>query len=181
MKNPVVAVIGASQTRPGQPDYAEGIRLGRLLAEAGCTVATGGYAGLMEAVSAGAAQVGGEVVGVTAPTVFPERSGANRHVTHERPAFSLTERIHDMLTIADAVIALPGSLGTLTELVMAWNIAFVAPFSGQPSNPVVTVGPNWAEIVPILTERVATNGDLVRCVDTVDEAAALVVEHLESL
>jgi predicted Rossmann-fold nucleotide-binding protein len=134
----------------------------------------------MEAVSAGAAEAGGRVIGVTAPGVFPHRSGANRHVTEERPASTITDRIQDLLTISDAVIALPGSLGTLTELVLAWNIAFVAPLSGELARPIVAVGPMWSELVPFLSERLATKGDLVRCVSTVDEAVAVVLAHLDS-
>ncbi|MDH3261173.1 MAG: LOG family protein [Acidimicrobiia bacterium] len=178
MHNPVIAVIGASQTQPEDPDYRDGVRLGRLLAEAGCTVASGGYGGLMEAVSAGAAQAGGRVIGVTAPAVFPGRSGANQYVTDERPAATITERIQDLLTISNVVVALPGSLGTLAELVLAWNIAFVAPFSAGHSLPIVAVGPTWGELVPLLTERLATNGDLVRCVDTVEDAIAVVLRHV---
>jgi uncharacterized protein (TIGR00725 family) len=172
--DPVVAVIGASQTRPEDPDYRDAMRLGRLLVEAGYAVASGGYGGLMEAVSAGAAEVGGRVIGITAPAVFPGRLESNRYVTDERPAATLTERIHDLLTISDAVVALPGSLGTLTELVVAWNLAFVAPFSSRRPAPIVALGPTWAELVPLLTKRLATDGGPVQCVATVEEAVAAV-------
>lgn len=181
MNTSIVAVIGGSQAQPGEPDYQDGVRLGRLLAGEGVTVATGGYGGLMEAVSAGAAEAGGKVIGVTAPGVFPSRLGANRHVTEERAAATLTERIHHLLALADAVIALPGSLGTFTELVVAWNAAFVAPFSGGRPKPVVTVGPMWAELVPVLARQLETNGDLVLCVDTVEEAAGVVIGSLGPL
>ena len=180
MKKPVVAVIGASITQPGEPDYEAGIRLGRLLAESGIAVATGGYEGLMEAVSAGAAQVGGEVIGITAPAVFAGRSGANQHVTDERPAATLTERIHDLVSISDAVVALPGSLGTFTELVVAWNVAYVAPLGGGSTRPVIAVGPLWGGLVPLLAEQLGASADLVHCVDTVEQAAAAIVENLGS-
>jgi len=134
----------------------------------------------MEAVSAGADEAGGRVIGVTAPAVFPGRTGANRHVREERQAVTITERIHDLLTMANAVIALPGSLGTFTELVVAWNVAYVAPFSGASPKPIVAVGPVWGDIVPMLTDRLATMGELVQCVETVEEAAALVIRHLGS-
>jgi hypothetical protein len=178
MHQPIIAVIGASQTQPEDTDYRDGVRLGRLLAEAGWAVATGGYGGLMEAVSSGAAERGGRVIGVTAPAVFPGRSGANVHVKEERPATTINERIQDLLTISDGVVALPGSLGTLTELLVAWNLAYVAPFSGRHPQPIVAVGQTWAELVPLLTERLATNGDLVECVATVDEAVAVVSSRL---
>lgn len=179
MHQPIVAVIGASQTQPEHPDYQDGVRLGRLLAEVGWAVASGGYGGLMEAVSSGAAERGGRVIGVTAPAVFPGRSGANSHVNEERPAATLTERIQDLLTISDAVVALPGSLGTLAELILAWNIAFVAPFSGRQPVPIVAVGRTWGELIPLLAERLATNGDLVQCVGTVDAAVAAVRRHID--
>ena len=119
-------------------------------------------------------------IGITAPAVFPGRSGANRYVTDERPAATLTERIQDLLTISDAVVALPGSLGTLTELVVAWNLAFVAPFSSHRPAPIVALGPIWAELVPLLTKRLATNGDLVQCVATVEDAVGALRPHLDS-
>ncbi len=134
----------------------------------------------MEAVSAGAAEVGDRIIGITAPEVFPGRSGANQYVTDERQAPTITERIQDLLTLADAVVALPGSLGTFTELVVAWNLAYVAPFSGRRPKLIVAVGPTWRELVPLLAHRLATDGNLVRCVDTVDEAAALVIAGLRS-
>lgn len=175
---PTVAVIGSSRTPPDHPDYQAGVELGARLAEAGFVVATGGYGGLMEAVSAGARSAGGTVVGVTAPPVFPGRDGVNRYVTDEQPFPTLTERIHHLVTTADAVVALPGSIGTLTELMAAWNTAYVAPFSGKDPKPIVAVGPLWAEVVSYLTERLATNGDLVQAVSTVDEAADIVVKSL---
>ena len=167
----LIAVFGASQAQPGHSDYAEAVRLGRRLAGAGYAVATGGYGGLMEAVSAGAAEAGGRVVGVTAPEVFPGRAGANRHVTEERPAATITERIHDLLISADAFVALPGSLGTFTELMVAWNLAFVAQFSDRPAPPIVTVGDTWSKLVPQLALDLETPGDVIRCAATVDEAA----------
>ena len=115
----VIAVFGSSQSQPGSREYEDGVRCGRLLAEAGFAVATGGYGGLMEAVCRGAAEVGGPSVGVTAPTVFPGRSGANRWVQYELPADDLVRRIAQMADLSSGYIALPGSIGTLAELVVA--------------------------------------------------------------
>ena len=139
----VIAVFGSSAGEPGEVDFEEGRKLGALLAGAGLAVATGGYGGLMEAVSAGAHAAGGRVIGVTAPAVFSSRSGANRYVGEELRASSLTERIHQILHAADACIALDGSIGTFTELMVAWNLAFVARFSGTDPKPVVAVGARW--------------------------------------
>ncbi len=130
--SPVVAVFGSSAGRPGDPAYEEARTCGRLLAEAGYAVATGGYAGTMEACSRGAAEAGARVIGVTAPAAFPGRTGANAWVGEEVPAATITERIHHILSISAACITLDGSIGTLTELMVAWNIAFIAGLAGRP-------------------------------------------------
>ena len=170
----VVAVFGASSPRPGDASYAVGVRCGKLLAEAGYAVATGGYAGLMEAVSLGARRAGGRVIGVTVPDVFPDRPGGNEHLTEETRAATLLERIHEMVEVSVASIALPGSLGTATELLVAWNLAYVARFTNAVPKPVIAVGNQWQHLVPLLTEELETDGSLVTLVDTVDEAVAVV-------
>jgi hypothetical protein len=180
MKNgrPTVVVFGASRTRPGDADYDDAQECGRLLGEAGCDVMTGGYMGSMEASSRGATAVGAEAIGVTAPDVFTGRSGANDFVTREIPAATLTSRIDTMIAMSDAAIALPGSIGTLTELMVAWNVAFVARFADGAPQPVVAVGERWARIIPDLAERLETDPDLVTCVGTVQEAVEVVVSGL---
>ena len=60
-----VTVFGGSKPHAGSQAYAQAQRLGELLALAGCTVLTGGYIGAMEAVSRGAAEAGGHVIGIT--------------------------------------------------------------------------------------------------------------------
>lgn len=129
----------------------------------------------MEATSAGAREGGGHVVGITAPSVFPRRTGANAWVVEEDPAPDLTARIHRLLARADGVIALPGSLGTFAELVMAWNLAHVAPLSGVDPPPIAAVGDGWAHLIPIVADAVDARASDIACVATVDEAVAHVV------
>jgi len=175
---PVIAVFGASQAQPGDPDYLAGIDCGRRLASAGFTVATGGYGGIMEAVCRGAAEAGGSTIGVTAPTVFPKRAGANRWVQNEVATADLVERIGVLTSMAAGYIAMPGSLGTLTELVMAWNLALVAPFSERSFGPIVTIGNTWRQVIGELTARLETNGALVIAVSDVEEAIRALTESL---
>lgn len=178
MSQPSIAVFGSSQAEPASPAYESATRLGALLAASGAAVLNGGYAGLMEAVSRGAADAGGHVIGITAPAVFPGRAGANAWITVERPHPTITERIHDIISLSDATITLPGSLGTLTELMAAWNTAFVARFSGAVPKPVLTVGEPWLTLVPDLAIRLETDGSLVTSLTTVDQAVEVLVERL---
>ena len=172
MAQPTVTVFGSSIGEPGEPGYDAGVELGRLLAEAGYAVATGGYDGTMVAVSEGAHAANGQVIGVTAPTVFPHRETANRFVKEQIRAASLTERIHELINLADVSLALPGSIGTFTELMVAWNLAFVARFSDTPPRPVIAVGAIWRRIVAQLADEFDTELEVVTCVDTVPEAVA---------
>jgi uncharacterized protein (TIGR00725 family) len=167
-----IAVFGASRSVPGDPHYQEGVRCGRLLAEAGFVVATGGYGGTMEAVSRGARDAGGHVIGVTAPTVFPRRGTPNAHVTTETRAASLMDRISELAEGTDAAIALWGSLGTATELLAVWNLAFVASFSDRERKPILAVGQPWTTVIPMLESTLDTESGLVTVVASVEEAVA---------
>lgn len=180
MGSPTVTVFGSSVGEAGEPAFDEALKLGRLLGEAGYVVATGGYGGSMEAVSAGAHDAGGSITGVTAPDVFPHREMANRFVQEHVRAASLTERIHELVDISDACIALPGSIGTFTELMVAWNLAYVARFSDSPPHPVVTVGPLWRQLIEDLGRQLDTDTSLVTCVDTPEEAVAFLQKRFES-
>lgn len=169
---PVVSVFGASTVTVETPAWAQAEACGRLLAEVPVAVATGGYGGAMEAVSAGAASVNGHVIGVSAPQVFPERRTVNPYVVVEIPANTITERIHKLVTLSAASIVLPGSLGTLAELVAAWNTAFVARFSEQAPKPIITIGEEWQRILDHLAEQLSADRTMITSVHTVADAVA---------
>lgn len=177
---PTVAVFGSSRPTPGDAAYRDGLRLGELLAAEGLVVANGGYAGIMEAVSAGAAARGGKVIGITAPSVFPDRVGANPFLSEEIPAKTISERIHLLVDLADATITLPGSIGTLTEFVVAWNASLVAPLSGRRPKPHVAVGAQWRRAAEYLAAAFDADAGMVTYVDDVEAAVAAVAAHLES-
>ena len=91
--SPAVAVFGSSQSDPDSRNWAEAEQVGRRLGEAGFAVITGGYGGTMEAVSKGASEASGHVIGVTAPPLFPGRHGANAYVAELIETEGLAKRI----------------------------------------------------------------------------------------
>ena len=110
----IVAVYGSAAPKPGNPLYQNALELGRLLAQAGHTVMTGGYGGTMEAVSRGAAETGGATLGVTCAEIEQYRpGGANPWVQQEIRTQTLPQRLEVLTRQPDAMIALPGSIGTL--------------------------------------------------------------------
>ena len=82
------------------------------------------------------------------------------------------------MEMSAAFIAMPGSIGTLAELMVAWNLAFVAPLSAREFGPVIAVGDPWRQIVPELITALSTDGGLVYVVDTPEEAVAIAREQL---
>jgi uncharacterized protein (TIGR00725 family) len=112
--SPYVAVCGASDPDPAQRTLAR--EVGRRLAEAGAVVLCGGLGGVMEAVAEGAAGAGGTAVGILPGA---DRAAANPHLTIAI-ATGLGEARNAVLTIAaDAVIAIGGGWGTLSEIGLA--------------------------------------------------------------
>ncbi|MBI4316022.1 MAG: LOG family protein, partial [Chloroflexi bacterium] len=106
----IVSVYGSSAPADGSAAYAEAMGIGRQLAEAGFTVATGGYRGVMEAASRGAATAGGHVIGVTCSLLENWREGlsANAWVKDVIKFGSLRERLYHLVEFCDAAVALGG-------------------------------------------------------------------------
>jgi uncharacterized protein (TIGR00725 family) len=173
-----VAVFGSSQTVLDSDDWLDAVRVGRRLAEAGLEVITGGYGGTMEAASLGATGAGGNVVGVTSPVLFPDRDGANPYVTELIEAPTLSARIDIMMQRADATITLPGSIGTATELLTAWNMNFIAGrASGRPL-PSAAVGAGWQKVAHALVLSVGAEIDGIYWANTADEGVDWVLGQL---
>lgn len=109
-----VAVCGGSDATPSQLDAAR--EVGRLLARSGAIVVNGGYGGVMDAVSEGAASEGGTVVGILSE---PDRRGANEHLTISLPTGLGQGRNFLIVTAAESVIAIGQGWGTLSEIALA--------------------------------------------------------------
>lgn len=111
---PYVAVCGASPCSEEAAALAE--EVGRRLAEAGAVVVSGGMGGVMEAASRGAAAAGGTVVGVLPGS---RRSEGNPHLTVAIPTALGEMRNALVVRAADAVVAVGGEFGTLSEIALA--------------------------------------------------------------
>ncbi len=109
-----VAVVGASQPTEAQAKAAE--EAGGLLAGAGAIVITGGRGGVMAAASRGAAQAGGVVVGLLPGDT---RGDANEWVGVALPTGLGELRNGLIVRAADAVLAVGGAYGTLSEVALA--------------------------------------------------------------
>jgi uncharacterized protein (TIGR00725 family) len=103
-----VAVIGS-----GREHEACAEEVGRLLAEHGCTVVTGGLGEVMAAASRGAKQAGGTTIGILPGE---RREDANEWVDHVVVTGIGHARNLAVVASGDAVIAVGGSWGTMAEI-----------------------------------------------------------------
>lgn len=147
-EGPVISVFGSSAPRPGSEAYRQARTLGGLLAEAGFAVATGGYGGTMQAASQGAKEAGGHVIGVGSAQIEQFRPGGlNRWVTEEIRYETLARRVLHLVRHNDGIVVLPGGIGTLSELSLAWSFLQVGEI---PPRPLVLVGEIWRETMRAL-------------------------------
>lgn len=144
-----VTVFGGSTPSPF--DYKKAMQLGQLLAENGCTVQTGGYIGSMEAISRGAAEAGGHVIGITCDEIERWRNTKpNAWVKEERRFPTIRERLYDLIESCDAALALPGGIGTLTEISLMWNLLLTQAISERP---LVIIGHTWKSVFDLFLEH----------------------------
>lgn len=141
----IIAVFGGSAPRPGQPAYEEALQLGRLIAQSGHSVLTGGYMGTMEAVSKGAREAGGAVIGATCVEIENFRpTSPNPYLTEEWRFHSLADRLYALCSRCDAAVALPGGPGTLAEIAYLWNHILIRAIKEKP---LVLCGSGWQRVI----------------------------------
>src|SRR5207248_11438254 len=83
MSERIVTIFGGSKCREGDPEYSEALRVGELLADAGFTICTGGYAGGVEAARRRAHERGGRRIGIPMKQL---KSEPTRYRTEKVPA-----------------------------------------------------------------------------------------------
>jgi len=134
-----VSVFGGAQAKPGSECYRMAEQLGALLANAGYAVACGGYSGIMEAVARGAASHGGHTIGYTLDPFGP----ANTAIKEEVRCRTLHERLDRLIRGSVAAIALKGSIGTLAEVFIYWNLLQMR----SVSSPLILLGNEWQALL----------------------------------
>lgn len=141
----IISVFGGSAPKPGEPAYEEARTLGFQLGSDGHTLLTGGYIGVMEAISLGGHEANAKVIGATCGQL--ERSGlcrkANPYLTEEWHFETLQERLFALVERCDAAIAMPGGVGTMAEISITWNEMII---EAIPRKPLILFGQGWKAI-----------------------------------
>jgi uncharacterized protein (TIGR00730 family) len=174
MSEKIVTVFGTGRARQGDSAYALAMEVGRLLAQAGFAIANGGYGGTMLAAAKGAAEAGGEVIGVTCSAF--KSSKANEYTTREIVTGSLDERLGTLTRLGQAYIVLPGGTGTLLELAKVWelkNKGFI-----EADKPIILIGGFWRPLVGMVATDDPDSSRHIRFVDEPKQAVEMIADYV---
>jgi uncharacterized protein (TIGR00730 family) len=180
-----VTIFGSARAKPGTFVYNEVKRLATALAEMGCDIITGGGPGLMQAANEGAAAANApdrdRSVGIRVDLPFEQE--VNPFVLQAFEHKTFFTRLHHFVLTSDAFVVVPGGIGTVLELTMVWQLLQVRHVR---DTPLVLVGKMWADLVQwsrrhLLTAELplanAEDMEIPQCVNTADEAIALLSRH----
>ncbi len=169
----IVTIFGGAKCGESDPEYAQAMSVGKLLAEAGYTICTGGYLGVMEAASRGAHEAGGRVLGIV---MNQFKNEPNRYLTEKVATPHFYERLQRLITRSVAFIALRGGMGTVTELSLVWNKLQTKVIGPRP---LVLLGDCWRPVVRSWQENLVVSQADIASLDfasTAEEAVSIVKE-----
>ena len=180
-----VTIFGSARLKPGSLAY-EGVKqLASDLTEMGCDIMSGGGPGLMQAANEGALSADPKglhrSVGIRVQLPFEQEVNPFVGQAYEHRTFF--SRLHHFMIISDAFVVVPGGIGTLLELSLAWQLLQVRKLY---NTPLILVGKMWAELVEWGRLNMLKRGSelasevdftIPRCVDTIEETVNLIREH----
>jgi uncharacterized protein (TIGR00730 family) len=181
-KPKIVTVFGSSRPRAGDAHYTEARALGAELAAKGAIVCSGGYGGVMEAVSRGAKEAGGRTMAVTADFF---RAKANQWVDEEVRVKTWQDRLFELIKLGRGYVACPGGTGTLVELAVVWEMLNKGVMTRKPF---AVLGDFWQPIIERVREvelghpsRWGERDEpLVHVASSPADAAAYLAAHFEA-
>jgi uncharacterized protein (TIGR00730 family) len=146
MKRRIITVFGSSRPRAEDAQYVAAQALGAELARKGFTVCSGGYGGVMEAVSRGAKDAGGNVLGITAK-FFKAR--VNQWVDKEIRMKTWQDRLFELIKRGHGYVVCPGGTGTLVEVAVVWEMLNKGVMAKKP---LVMLGGFWQPMIERVRE-----------------------------
>ena len=180
-----VTIFGSARLKAGTPAYDGVKKLAAELTKMGCDIISGGGPGLMQAANEGALSIGSaeskRSVGIRVELPFEQEVNPFVGQAYEHRTFF--SRLHHFMIISDAFVVVPGGIGTLLELSLAWQLLQVRKLY---NTPLIVVGKMWAELVEWGRRSMLRKGNelasdidfsIPHCVNTIDECVALIREN----
>jgi uncharacterized protein (TIGR00730 family) len=183
-----VTIFGSARLKPGTVAYEAVKQLAAELTTMGCDIISGGGPGLMQAANEGAHSVDakGQRRSVGINIELPFEQEVNPFVTAAFTHRTFFSRLHHFMIASDAFVVVPGGIGTLLELSLAWQLLQVRKLY---NTPLILVGKMWAELVDwgrrtmlVNESELASDVDFAipNCVNSIEEAVALVRKNRTS-
>jgi uncharacterized protein (TIGR00730 family) len=180
-----VTIFGSARLKPGTPAYNEVKKLAAELTKMGCDIISGGGPGLMQAANEGAHSIEpkGHKRSVGIRVELPFEQEINPFVGQAYEHRTFFSRLHHFMIVSDAFVVVPGGIGTLLELSLAWQLLQVRKLY---NTPLIVVGKMWADLVQWARRSMVRKGNelaseidftIPRCVNTIDETVALIREN----
>ena len=169
----IVTIFGGSRCGEDSTEYQQAKELGGRLAEAGFTICTGGYLGVMEAASRGAREKGGRVFGIV---LNQFKSEPNRYLTDKVATNHFYGRLQNLIERSVGFVAIRGGMGTVTEISLVWNKLQTGVINKRP---LVLLGECWKPVVEAWQKNlVVSNSDIsfLDFADNAEEAAGIIIE-----
>jgi uncharacterized protein (TIGR00730 family) len=180
-----VTIFGSARLAEGSPAY-EGVKeLSAQLTRLGCDIISGGGPGLMKAANEGARAAAPSAmhrsVGIRVDLPFEQE--VNPFVGQAYAHGTFFSRLHHFMLVSDAFIVVPGGIGSLLELSLAWQLLQVRRLYNVP---LVVVGKMWSELVDWGRRNMLQEGSelasevdfqIPRCVSSIEEAVKIVEEN----
>ncbi len=166
--HPAVSIFGSTRVKPGEEVYQKAEQIGKLLAESGFAVITGGGPGVMEAANKGAFSAGGKSIGLNIELPLEQRPNPYTNVSLNFRYFFVRKVM--FVKYAVAYIILPGGFGTLDELLE--SITLIQTHKIRPF-PVILVGSefwrgflDWMKEVVLKEEKISfADLDILQLID----------------
>lgn len=174
----IITIFGGSKCGENSPEYQQAKELGARLAEAGFTICTGGYLGIMEAASRGAREKGGRVFGIV---MNQFKSEPNRYLTDKVATDHFYDRLQNLITRSVGFVALRGGMGTVTEISLVWNKLQTRVLERRP---LVLIGDCWRQVVESWKENLVVSDSDISFLDfaeNAEEACRLIVEKSQGV
>jgi uncharacterized protein (TIGR00730 family) len=172
MDEKTITIFGTGRAKPGDSTYTLAYETGKLLAQAGFTIANGGYGGTMLAAAKGAAEAGGEIIGVTC-SVF--KGKPNEYISREIVTDSLDDRLDTLIKLGQAYVVLQGGTGTLLEVAKVWELKN----KGFPEadKPIILVGGFWKPLVDLIAADDSDSSRYLKQVDGAGQVVELITDY----
>ena len=174
----IVTIFGGSRCGEDSEEYQQAKQLGAKLAEAGFTICTGGYLGVMEAASRGAREKGGRVLGIV---MNQFRSEPNRYLTDKVATNHFYERLQNLIERSIGFVAFRGGMGTVTEVSLVWNKLQTRVINPRP---LVLLGDCWKPIIKACQDNLVVSNTDVSILDfasNAEEACRIIVKKSEGV